>query len=553
MGLSRRLFLKYSVSGAAVLGTGGLSALLSACSSDSTPPVSGTSTPASATSPTGVLSYEGIDPRVAENFTTPLRKPGTEGLFGILDLGAGPLTLSADSGKMAIFGDRSVPVRLYNSQSGGRNYQNPVLKISKDLSCDVTFRNNLDQPTTVHWHGLLVPGSVDGSPLNPVAPGASYSYKFSVNNRGGTYWYHPHPHMHTAEQTFAGLSSFFIVEDAHDLALRQAMNLTLGDTELPLLIQDRRCNEEGELDYSPDDMEKMMGYFGNVMLVNFTPNPALDVDTRFYRFRVLNGSSIRTYKLAFENNGNPLKFHVVGTDGGLLDKPYEVPDVYLAAAERVDIVLDLRSARPGDVILLKSLAFDPKDTHMPSPAFGTSLKPGEAFTLMKLVVRNLVDAGGALPATLSSLPALPSASDKIRTLQPARNASGDWVMKIDGVDTLYDMNDFPIVVKKNAVEFWDFKIGSAGMPHPIHLHGFLFRVLSRTGTPPEVAAQSVDASGRMVTDLGFKDTVLVWPGETVRVAIDFHHCFGAEEHYMVHCHVLEHEDMGLMTNVKVIA
>ncbi|WP_423229724.1 multicopper oxidase domain-containing protein [Thermithiobacillus plumbiphilus] len=190
---------------------------------------------------------------------------------------------------------------------------------------------------------------------------------------------------------------------------------------------------------------------------------------------------------------------------------------------------------------------------MPSPAFGTSLKPGEAFTLMKLVVRNLVDAGGALPATLSSLPALPSASDKIRTLQPARNASGDWVMKIDGVDTLYDMNDFPIVVKKNAVEFWDFKIGSAGMPHPIHLHGFLFRVLSRTGTPPEVAAQSVDASGRMVTDLGFKDTVLVWPGETVRVAIDFHHCFGAEEHYMVHCHVLEHEDMGLMTNVKVIA
>lgn len=552
MGLSRRLFLKYSVSGGALLGTGGLSALLSACSSDSTT-VPATSDARSITPQTSVLSYDGIDPRVAQNFTVPLRKPGTEGLMGIVDLSAGPLQLSADRSKLAIFGARSVPVRLYNSQSGGRNYQNPVLKITKDRSCDVTFRNNLDQPTTVHWHGLMVPGSVDGSPLNPVAPGASYPYKFSVNNRGGTYWYHPHPHMHTAEQTFAGLSSFFIVEDEHDLALRQALNLTLGDTDLPLLIQDRRCNGKGELDYTPDDMEKMMGYFGNVVLVNFTPNPALDVDTRFYRFRVLNGSSIRTYKLAFEKNGNPLKFHVVGTDGGLLDKPYEVSDVFLAAAERVDIVLDLRSTKPGDVILLKSLTFDPKDMHTPSPAFGTPLKPGEAFNLVKLEVRNAVDAGGALPATLSSLPALPTTAIKTRTLQPARNASGDWIMKIDNVDTLYDMTAFPIVVKQNTVEFWDFKIGERGMPHPMHLHGFLFRVLSRTGTPAAVAAQAVDASGRMITDLGFKDTVLVWPGETVRIAIDFHHCFGAEENYMVHCHVLEHEDMGLMTNVKVVA
>src|ERR687886_2271208 len=202
---------------------------------------------------------------------------------------------------------------------------------------------------------------MDGHPFRPVAPGSTYRYTFPVLDRGGTYWYHPHPHGGTARQTYAGLAGFFLVDDEDEQRLVEALDLELGKTDIPLLIQDKVLGESGNFVYEPDAMAVDTGYEGDVVLVNLTPTPYLEVGTRIYRFRALNGSNARTYRLAFAKAGEEelLPYKIIGTDGGLLDRPREVSEVFLSSAERVDMLLDLSGFEVGEEVVLRSLPFDP--------------------------------------------------------------------------------------------------------------------------------------------------------------------------------------------------
>jgi blue copper oxidase len=334
-----------------------------------------------------------------------------------------------------------------------------------------------------------------------------------------------------------------------------------------LLIQDKLLDEDGNFVYKPDAMAVDMGYEGDVILVNLTPTPYLEVSTRVYRLRLLNGSNARTYRVAFTKAGEEelLSYQVIGTDGGLLDRPREVGEAFLSPGERMDVLLDLRDFEVGEEVVLKSLPFDPMHhehememtegmehmEHMGHRQMGPARLPdGSTFYLLKLVVNERTDFTKRVPETLSEIPQpeLSRAASRPITISMITDDGGmRWL--ING--RTHSMDEVPIVVQRGVKEIWEIRNDEKSMPHPIHLHGFQFRILERIGTPEQLAHLAVDERGRLVTDVGFKDTVLLWPGETVKCVMDFSHNFEGEQLYMFHCHILEHET-GMMLNLKIV-
>lgn len=505
------------------------------------------------------------DPVRPENFMNRLFIPGGEGPFGVLGVTDAPLTLTTRAATFPILGGRASPFLLYETNHAGKSYQNPILKIRRGSRFAATLQNGLNEPTIIHWHGLHTPANMDGHPNDTISPGKNYPYAFTINNRSGTYWYHTHAHHLTAKQAYGGLASFFIVEDDDELRLASALDLRLGETDLPLVIQDKRFNTAGELVYQPDPMEKMMGYLGDIVLVNLTPNAFHEIGPRIYRFRCLNGSNARVYKLAFMRGQEQLAYQVIGTDGGLLDRPYPVKEVFLSPGERLDVLFDASQLHQGDTVFLKSLAFDPMENDGAMGMMGwmgrimgnnpmahtngsMRLADGLEFNLLKLVVTKAVQGPREVPARLSQVQPIDIGGATARTVR-LEMAHMRWLINGETFRT----DAVPIAARRNTVEVWDLRNAEHSMPHPMHMHGFQFQVLARQNSPQQIRTLGVHGSGRTVSDLGWKDTVLVWPGETVRLAVDFSHDFGGDQTYVFHCHNLEHEDNDMMVNMRVRA
>lgn len=491
-------------------------------------------------------------PAGARDFTAPLFIPGASGPFGVLEP-KGELTLTTELGSLPLATGQTTPFLWYRANYQGKDYQNPILKVKTGQRLDVTLANALDEGTIIHWHGLHLPGKMDGHPRDTIGPRAEYHYSFPVRNRGGTYWYHTHAHQLTAKQAYTGLASFFIVEDADEVALREALDLELGVTDLPLVIQDKRFNGAGEFVYQPNPMEGMMGYLGDTILANLTPGAFAEIGARVYRFRLLNGSNARIYKPAFVQGGRKLTYYVIGTDGGLLDKPYPVTEVFLAPGERLDVLLDAGGLATGDEVALRSLAFDPLEGGgmmggMMGRMSDANLANGEAFDILRLMVTKRAGAAQRLPARLARVQPIATQGAKPRTID-LDMARMRWLINGE----TYKVDAFPLEVRRNTVEIWELRNAEHSMAHPMHMHGFQFQVLARVNSPAQVRALAVDRAGRAASDLGWKDTVLVWPGETVRLAVDFTHDFGGEQVYVFHCHNLEHEDNDMMVNMRVRA
>jgi blue copper oxidase len=188
--------------------------------------------------------------------------------------------------------------------------------------------------------------------------------------------------------------------------------------------------------------------------------------------------------------------------------------------------------------------------HMDHHVSPTQLSDGSAFYLLKLVATGKTDYSESVPETLSRMPQLHSGGATTRPITVSMTTDDRGMQWLINGKT-HEMDEFPFVVQRGAKEIWEIHNDEKSMPHPMHIHGFQFRVLERIGTPEQVAHLVVDDKGRLVTDLGFKDTVLVWPGETVKWFIDFSHGFEGEQLYMFHCHILEHET-AMMVNLKVV-
>ena len=498
-------------------------------------------------------------------FPNALRLPGTEGMYGVIDV-TGPLTIVAKPVEHALLPGKPVSMLGFEVEHQGARYVNPVLRVSRGSTVRAKFWNALDETSNIHWHGLKVDANNDGHPHYAIPGSATYAYQYQVPNRAATYWYHPHAHGRTGIQIHQGLAGLFIVEDKEEIALRDALALEFGVTDVPLVIQDKRIDEAGAPVYSPSAREWVHGYLGSEVLVNLTPRPYLDVTPRVYRFRLLNASNARVYRLAFVADGRALEFQVLGGDGGLLDGPQRASEAFLASGERLDLALDARGLVPGSTVTLTSLAFDPMhreapaaggrpaDTHAhhhgnhasAADTGGTPLADGEELALLKLHVVPGARYERSLPATLSESETLDRGGESVRKVAIDHHRLA-W--RING--RLFGMTSIGITVQRGAREIWEIFNPADGMPHPMHIHGFHFRVLERAGSPEQVRRLAVGEHGLTAGDLGWKDTVMIWPGETVRIALDFTHPFIGDQVYMFHCHNLQHADRGMMVNVKV--
>lgn len=404
----------------------------------------------------------------------------------------------------------------------GGSWPAPTIRVRRGDTFSVQLINRLDEPTIVHWHGLIVPHVMDGHPTSVIAPNATFDYSFTVDQRAGAYWYHPHPHHRTGPQVYMGMAGLFIVEDDEE----EALGLPSGDYEIPLVIQDRRTSDAHQFTYELAGASFEIGYLGDTLFVNGTLDPYLDAEAGLYRFRLLNGSNARILYVGFDDGRT---FRLIGTDGGLLDRPYDMTGLSLAPAERADILVDFSNDPIGSTIVMKSIRTaggggypPPQGAEMPILTINVAREATKTFTV---------------PEKLATIEPLdPSASVRGRTfeMQSIHGASEDG-HQINGLT--YDMQRIDQQVYLGDLEIWTFWNRSAE-PHPIHVHCLQFQVLERGGStdlPP--------------SDRGWKDTVLTLPYETVRVLVRFNRYPGV---YLVHCHNLEHEDHGMMSNFEVL-
>ncbi len=488
-------------------------------------------------------------------FPNPLRVPGDEGLHGIFDVGRSFTIVSTPLQQEILPGKRTTMLG-YAVDDGGLTLVNPVLRMEAGTSVRVRYWNALDETSIVHWHGFKVDTNNDGHPHYAVGAGETYDYQFTVSNRSGTYWYHPHPHHLAGKQAYLGLAGLLLVEDAEELALERALDLKLGESDIPLLIQDKRFAADGSFQYTPGAHDNFLGYCGDRVLVNLTPSPCFDCASRLYRFRLVNGSNARIYRLAFMHGERQLGFQVIGADGGLLDKAVTANELFLSPSERADVLLDLRAAALGDQVMLASLPFDamqfpakPHAKHAPAPAPTPEIPVnGAPLDLMLIRVTKKVRYERLVPETLSTLEPADAESARERRFV-FDHARGLW--RINGHS--YRMTDAAFSVDRGAREIWEFRNSGPAMPHPVHVHGFQYRMLDRKDSPAQVKRLAVDERGLAAAELGWKDSVLLWPGEKIRLLMDFSHPYQGDQIYMVQCHNLEHETHGMMVNFRVAA
>ncbi|MFA6137702.1 MAG: multicopper oxidase family protein [Sulfurimonas sp.] len=429
----------------------------------------------------------------------------------------GKAMFTAQKSRVNIFTDAQTDVLTFQG-----NLPNPTIRINRGGTFDLDFINKLAAPTIIHWHGLIVPEEMDGHPKDAIATNQSKHYHYPIEQNAGTYWYHTHPHGRTGEEIYHGLSGLYIIEDKEE----NYLNLPKDEFEIPLVIQDRRFDKKRQLLYKnlnfPPDNN---GVLGDVILVNATPFPYHEVKTGKYRLRILNGSSVRTYKLAFDTIE---QFMLIGTDAGLLEEAVSVESVVLSVAERIDIIVDFKDKQVGDKVILKTLGFKDGNNFGLNPDY-----PGfdTVMDIMQFhITENFKDAS-ILPKKLANIHRMKE-SEAVKTRRITMEVISGGIWTLDKKP--YDMHRIDQRVKLGSTEIWELK-NSVHMAHPFHMHGVRFQVLDRSG--------KID----FPTDKGWKDTVIVMPNEMVRIIVHF----TMPGFFIYHCHILEHEDHAMMANFLV--
>lgn len=424
-------------------------------------------------------------------------------------------------------------------------FPGPIIEARRERPVTIRQSNLLPVPTVTHLHGAVTAPESDGYPTDfvlptdPAAPGHAAhgasgntsvgfkDYHYPNNQRGATLWYHDHRMDFTGPQVYRGLAGMYILRDD----VEDQLPLPRGEREIPLIITDRTFNEDGSLHYPSKDPTLLKqagvngqahdnGMTGDTILVNGAPWPVLEVERARYRFRVLNASNARRYRLGLSPEPDEgSAFTQIGSDGGLLAAPRPCSSVRIAPAERFDLIIDFSKYKPGTEVILRNLAVqDP---------FGK----GRLSMVMKFIVTRDASDDTSIPDQLSSdhPPVDESTAVKRRKISFDRKGGGDWT--IDG--HRFDVDRIWADPQLDSTEIWEFG-GTSG--HPVHLHLVHFKVLSRGDKKPRGE------------DIGWKDTVFL-SDDPVHVLVNFS---GYRGKYVFHCHNLEHEDMMMMANFEVV-
>lgn len=462
-------------------------------------------------------------------------------------------TVTAQAGESAIKDGAKTATYGYNGSLLG-----PALYMEQGDMVRIHLENNLPEDTTFHWHGLVVRSDVDGGPHHPIkANGGTGMVDFTVHQGAATAWYHPHNMGSTASQVYKGLAGFIIIHDPNQDAL--GLPQTYGIDDIPVVLQDRNFTEDNQWDYTKDyDAD---GVYGDTLVVNGTINPYFEVNRKLVRVRLLNGSNARNYTVALSDGSS---FTKIGVDGSLLNTPVARHKVTLVPGERVELLLDFSKyedelpslvTQDKTVSVLKFKRGAELDT-MPNSSLPTWYMgyPTYAAVQDKNEVVGNKQHGDTNTAQVNSVTnnamhmnsmAGNATHVKVEDKDTAlvHKADKDIVMAGMAEDVTingkkFSMDRIDLTSQLGSTEIWDITNadhGMMGMIHPFHMHGVQFEVLTRNGKPVSTSEQ------------GLKDTILVSPGETVRIKVKF----TEPGIFMVHCHILEHEENGMMMQLEV--
>jgi blue copper oxidase len=404
----------------------------------------------------------------------------------------------------------------------------PVIRMRRGDEIEMTVENALNTATTVHWHGLLVPGDNDGGPQQLIRPGERWRSVLKIDQPAATLWFHPHPHHDTARQIYMGLTGMIIVDDGTDAQL--GLPRSFGIDDLPLILQDRSFASDGSIEYETDGLAVVYGARGDTVIVNGAIAPVAKVPPGLVRLRLLNAANAQNFELRFSDQRT---FHVIASDGGFLPAPVAITKLTISPAERFEVLVDFANG--------KSVALETgPDEEMGE--FGRLAPDGSAdyVPVMRFEPTRTKPFVKEMPARLVE-PSPASEASAVRRRQfivnsgvcMNRTQSGEHadMVALTGINgQTFDMERIDVETKLGTSEVWE--VISAGMAHPFHIHGALFRILSMAGAPPRPHLA------------GWKDVVLV--GDTAELLVTFNRPATRDHPFMYHCHILEHEEAGLM-------
>jgi blue copper oxidase len=398
-------------------------------------------------------------------------------------------------------------------------YLGPTLRATRGDEVAINVANDLPEPTTIHWHGMHLPAAADGGPHQPIQPHTTWSPSWRIDQPAATLWYHPHPHGRTEDHVYRGVAGLFLLEDPEAGAL--PLPKQYGVDDIPVILQDKRFNRDGNLDFGEPPFSSI-GRLGSEMLVNGTHDPHLDITSQRVRFRLLNASTARSYHLGFADDR---PFDLVATDGGLLEHPHRTTRVPLSPGERAEIVADFR---PGERVVLRS--FEPD---LGLDGFQARFAGGQdTFDLVQIRAGAMLTRSPELSDRLVGHERLDEA-DAVQTRRFELNGSS----RINGLRM--DLGRIDQAVTVDTIELWEVDNRSGNL-HNFHVHGVQFKVAAYQGGPPPPHLA------------GWKDTVLVPSGSTVRLLVRFPGYADPVLPYMFHCHLLRHEDDGMMGQFVVV-
>jgi cuproxidase len=468
-----------------------------------------------------------------------------------------PVTLTLQKSRHRFGAGAAVPSTGISS-----SYLGPVVRVRSGATIPFRVENRLDEATTLHWHGLMVPSHVDGGPHNMIAPGAVWTPEITVKQPAATTWFHPHAHGSTARQVYGGLAGLMIVSDCGDRD--RGLPETYGIDDLPVVLQDKRFGRNGELVYAPTMMDMMHGFQGETLLVNGAIGPVANVPAGFVRLRLLNAANARNFDLRF---GDRRPFFVIAGDAGYLSEPVEVKSLVIAPAERYELLVDFSDSRavelvagpdthhgPGMMMRMGRPRGSLAETELlmrfkPDPKLHAEIRrlpPGlaplplpdveSAVAWRTFVLNPMMGMMGMMGMGMMgmNMAGMPTMGRSARASGGADHGHADGMMGINGRP--FSMSRIDVTTKLGSSEIWE--IQSAAMAHPFHVHGASFRILSNNGRKPS-AEQS-----------GWKDVVLV--EDQAEILVRFDNPAPPKMPFMYHCHILEHEDHGMMGQFAVL-
>lgn len=463
----------------------------------------------------------------------------------------------------------------------------PALSLKKGQSVNIHIANQLPEETTVHWHGLEISGEQDGGPQAIIKPGASRQVNFTIDQPEATCWFHPHTHGKTGYQVAMGLAGLVIIKD--EQSDKHGLPSQWGVDDIPVILQDKRLKDDGQIDYQLDVMSAAVGWFGDLMLTNGAVFPKHVAPKGWLRLRLLNGCNARSLNISTSDGR---KMYVVASDGGLLAEPIAVTELPILMGERFEVLIDARDGRSFDLLTL------------PVNQMGMTIAPFNQPLPVLHIETTMGTGAGKLSEQLATLPALPSLAGLTRrrfhlmmdmrldmqgmmmlrerygeqamghmgghggmmqgymmsngenggmgmmghgNMGGMRNGgghcgTGSGELDIHNANTIngraFSMTEAAFDAPMNRQEIWVISGRGDMMLHPFHVHGTRFRILKENGKVVEPHRQ------------GWKDIVKV-EGQVSEVLVEFKHPATKAHPYMAHCHLLEHEDTGMMMGFTV--